>query len=135
MSIERHAVGTKEPHQRLAAPDAHRLSAEIRRAPYAEGVELLRRPQNRLAQHVVERLVGIDHQRPWCRDLREREASSVDEVGPIALDHARARAARELNRVIARTGVEYQDRNPAREAREGTRQVALFVAGENDRGN
>jgi hypothetical protein len=51
------------------------------------------------------------------------------------LDHARARAARELNRVIARTGVEYQDRNPAREAREGTRQVALFVAGENDRGN
>ena len=86
MRLERNAVGPKEAHERLAAPNAHRLPAEIGRSPEPVCVALRRRRENRIAQNVVESLVGIDHQRPGRNYLRKREAPRLDAEGddPVA---------------------------------------------------
>src|SRR5581483_10780495 len=107
--LEARAFGPKETQQRLVLPDAHRLTAEVRRAPQAVTGAVSIGVEDRRAEYVVERFVGIDHERPRRLYLRERERTSVDEAGPLALYHPRPRRACKLHRMVARTGVEHQD--------------------------
>jgi hypothetical protein len=67
--------------------------------------------------------------------LSEREAPRVDEVRPFALDDLGTGRARKLHGVIARARIEHEERDAARQTREGARQVPLFVAGEDDGGD
>ncbi len=59
----------------------------------------------------------------------------VDEVRPLALLDARARRTRKLYGMVAGARIQNEDVDPARETREGTRQIALFVARQNDCGD
>jgi hypothetical protein len=59
----------------------------------------------------------------------------IHEAGPLALHDAGARRARELQRMIARARIQDENLRPARQTGQGARQVALFVARENDGGD
>src|SRR5579862_2915319 len=135
MGIERRAIRSKEPHERLVAPDTHRLSAKIRRPRYAIRVAIRRRGEHRVAQYVVERFIRVEHERPRRLHRRKRKASRVEEIRPVALDDARPGASGERDRTIPRARIEHEHSNAARQARERTRQIALFVARQNDGGD
>ena len=135
VGFEGHAVGAKETQQRLVAPHPQRVTAKIRRATHVISVDIVGGVGDCVAEHVVERFIGIEHQRPRRPDRSECEAARVDEIGPFTLHDDGAGPARELHGMISRVRVEHEHVDRARQTSEGTWQIALFVAGENDGGD
>ena len=130
--FEGHAVGAEETQQRLVAPHTQRVAAKIRRATHVISVDIVGGFADRIAQHVVERFIGIEHQRPRRPYRSQCEAARIDEIGPFTLHDDGAGSTRELHGMISRVRVEHKHVDRARQASEGTWQIALFVAGEND---